>query len=197
MAGPTKKAELRRTEILKGAAECFGDKGVRATSISDICTRLKISPGHLYYYFESKDAIVEALLALDTQRVEEQMREVAQHPDAFDRLLNFVADTAVAKKALFDGSAGWEMYALAMRNARVGALLQRHWCVSDAGTRAIVEAEQRRGRFRADADLDLVVTLLDMYFVTVQLATVADPGFDLQRYQKALRQSLEPYLTRS
>ena len=133
MAGPTKKAELRRTEILKGAAECFGDKGVRATSISDICTRLKISPGHLYYYFESKDAIVEALLALDTQRVEEQMREVAQHPDAFDRLLNFVADTAVAKKALFDGSAGWEMYALAMRNARVGALLQRHWSVSDAG----------------------------------------------------------------
>jgi AcrR family transcriptional regulator len=53
--------EARRSQILEAAARCLARDGVAKTSISDICREAGMRPGHLYYYFPSKDAIFKAL----------------------------------------------------------------------------------------------------------------------------------------
>ncbi|MEJ2456733.1 MAG: helix-turn-helix domain containing protein [Novosphingobium sp.] len=53
--------ERRKAEILKAAAACFADKGIRQTTMQEICAAAQISPGALYRYFESTSALRRAL----------------------------------------------------------------------------------------------------------------------------------------
>jgi TetR/AcrR family transcriptional regulator, repressor for uid operon len=66
------KYEEKRQEILKAVARCFRRLGLNSASISDICAEAKISPGHLYHYFDDKDAIITAM-------AEERLKEIAAH----------------------------------------------------------------------------------------------------------------------
>lgn len=53
--------EGKRQEILAAAHRCFLRHGLQGASISMICKEAGMSPGHLYHYFPSKDAIAEQM----------------------------------------------------------------------------------------------------------------------------------------
>jgi AcrR family transcriptional regulator len=53
--------EGKRKEILDAAHRCFLRYGLQGASISMICKDAGMSPGHLYHYFPSKDAIIEQM----------------------------------------------------------------------------------------------------------------------------------------
>lgn len=52
-----------RTRILDIASELFATKGYVGTSIADIAGRLGTTKGAIYYHFNSKDAILDALVS--------------------------------------------------------------------------------------------------------------------------------------
>src|SRR6476660_8222675 len=83
---PTKHEEKRR-EILVAAARCFERSGFRGAAISAICAEAKISPGHLYHYFASKEAIVSAMAEASLANANESFREMAQACDALTALI--------------------------------------------------------------------------------------------------------------
>ena len=53
--------EARRRGILKAAFRCFVRNGLHTTTVRDICRAANLSPGAVYRYFPSKQAIIEAL----------------------------------------------------------------------------------------------------------------------------------------
>lgn len=55
-------SEERRTQILDAAMDTFSEKGIHKTRMSDIADKSGLSKGSLYWYFDSKDAIVLNLL---------------------------------------------------------------------------------------------------------------------------------------
>jgi AcrR family transcriptional regulator len=58
----TKDPELRKTEILNAAEELFLSRGFDETSVSDIVVKVGVAQGLFYYYFKSKDDILNAVL---------------------------------------------------------------------------------------------------------------------------------------
>ncbi len=62
MARPPQDHQIRITEILDAVEPLFDTKGYRETTISDIAKKIGVAQGMLYYYFESKDEILEALI---------------------------------------------------------------------------------------------------------------------------------------
>jgi TetR/AcrR family transcriptional repressor of uid operon len=70
------KHERKRRQILRAAEICFRRDGFRGATISSICLEAEMSPGHLYHYFESKEAIVETMTALHLKELEHQLDEV-------------------------------------------------------------------------------------------------------------------------
>ncbi len=56
------KAAQRREEILQAALKCFREKGFQAASMGSIAREFGMSTGHIYNYFESKEAIIEAIV---------------------------------------------------------------------------------------------------------------------------------------
>jgi AcrR family transcriptional regulator len=58
----SKEPELRRNEIITAAQELFLTQGFEETAVSDIVKRVGVAQGLFYYYFKSKDEILDAVV---------------------------------------------------------------------------------------------------------------------------------------
>lgn len=62
MARPPQDPQIRIAEILDAAEPLFYANGYHETAISDIVKKMGVAQGTLYYYFKSKEEILEALI---------------------------------------------------------------------------------------------------------------------------------------
>lgn len=62
MARIVKDPDERRSELIASAQQLFYTKGYEHTTVSDIVKAVGVAQGTFYYYFESKMAILEALV---------------------------------------------------------------------------------------------------------------------------------------
>jgi AcrR family transcriptional regulator len=57
------QAGWRREQLLNAAMSVFGSKGVEAASTREVAAAAGVTPGLLYHYFESKEALAVAVIA--------------------------------------------------------------------------------------------------------------------------------------
>ncbi len=55
----------RRDEIMAAAKEVFASKGFHATTIADIAKQAGLAYGLIYWYFDSKEELFHALMAVE------------------------------------------------------------------------------------------------------------------------------------
>src|SRR4029079_18351652 len=65
----TQLAADRRNEILDAARRCFVRSGFHAASMQEICAEAGMSPGNLYRYFVSKEALIAGICERDRAEV--------------------------------------------------------------------------------------------------------------------------------
>ncbi len=151
---PDREAQ-RRSDILQAAAHAFIREGLRGTSIATICKEAGISPGHLYYYFPSKEALIEAMAEADLAAI----RGYAQQLHTLDELL----DAAVASSEfmslpyskpgkLLEGALAFDLHAEATRNPRIHAIMDRHYRGISALFGERLAAAQKAGAVNPDHD---------------------------------------------
>lgn len=66
--GRPKKSEITRARILDAAAEVFRQKGYALTRLSDIAKKARTRTSSIYYYFESREAIVGEVLRIANEQ---------------------------------------------------------------------------------------------------------------------------------
>lgn len=96
--GPTDHAV--RDQIVEAANECFAHYGYDKTTVADLAREIGFSKAYIYRFFESKQAIGEAIctirlgLILDAART--AIAEAGSPPDQFRRMLKTVTEQSVA-----------------------------------------------------------------------------------------------------
>lgn len=73
-----KSADERKKEILDAAQELFGIKGYDATSVADIMKKVGIAKGTLYYHFQSKEEILDAVIERIARRMMGNAKQLAR-----------------------------------------------------------------------------------------------------------------------
>lgn len=97
-----KEGEVRKREILVAARELFVRKGYEQTSVNDILRVVDIAKGTFYYYFTSKEEVLEAII-LDI--VEEGARKAEQIlKDKSIPLINRIMMAIMAQAPEFEGA---------------------------------------------------------------------------------------------
>lgn len=81
----------KRNEILNTAQSLLYTKGYESMAIQDILTDLKISSGAFYHYFDSKPALLEALIERMMQEAEGQLHPIVHdlHLSATEKLRRY------------------------------------------------------------------------------------------------------------
>lgn len=86
----TKKSEQTRERLLDAAAKVFRDKGYAGARLSDIAEQAEMHVPGVYYYFASKEDLVEEVLRAGLAKasafVEERVAAVPEGRPALDRL---------------------------------------------------------------------------------------------------------------
>jgi len=81
----------KRGEILQAAQRLITSKGYERMTIQDMLRELNMSNGAFFHYFDSKPAVLEALIEQIRSRTEQQMLPLVHDPDlsALEKLQGF------------------------------------------------------------------------------------------------------------
>ncbi len=86
-----KKEELVRAGILQAAEVVFRRFGVSKTTMEDIAREAGKAKSTLYYYFKSKDDVLDGMAQVQLERILARAREaIAAHATAKERLMAYI-----------------------------------------------------------------------------------------------------------
>jgi len=81
------KGEENRQRIVEAASALFYQQGFSKTSFSDIAAAAEVPRGNFYYYFKTKDELLEAVIAMRLDAIRANLAAIEQEaPDPRDRL---------------------------------------------------------------------------------------------------------------
>src|ERR1700738_2438320 len=76
----------RRAEILAAAQRCFVRAGFHGASMREICAEAGMSPGNLYRYFPSKEALIAGICERNRAEAADSLLAVDRAPGFFEGL---------------------------------------------------------------------------------------------------------------
>jgi TetR/AcrR family transcriptional regulator, transcriptional repressor for nem operon len=80
----------KRTRLVEGARLVLHQQGVEATSLADIAEAADVPVGNVYYYFKTKDDLVQAVIDAHARDVESMLASFERHRTPKARLKAFV-----------------------------------------------------------------------------------------------------------
>ena len=166
----------RRAEILSAAQRCFVRSGFHGASMQEICAEAGMSPGNLYRYFPSKEALVAGIAERDRAEVAQQFASV-DLAHGFFAVLEGLAHHHFAEKPAEQVLLCTEVMAEARRNAEIARISASF----DADVKKWLVDLLRSGSERGDiagVDFDAVVTMLMIIADGVWWRRALDPDFD-------------------
>ncbi len=153
------KAEATRQSIIEAAARVFRRDGYAGARLSDIAAEIGMKAGSLYYHFDSREVLVEAVMEIGTKRTHaalvERLRALPADADHLTRLQTAIETHLVMVLAQEDIASAtikliWQVPPqirdkLLAKQRAYGAL----W-------RLLLTAARKGGAIRADVDLSVV-----------------------------------------
>ena len=188
MAIQQKRSRERLEAILEAALRCFRAEGFHGASISRICAEAGISAGHLYHYFDSKEAIVEAIVQSDRARIRCMLDELATASDPIEGIMLAMLAPSAEQQFKIDGVLSLEIYAEATRNPRVAAILNDFHDHARASVAGLLVTLQQDGRVDPDAKPEVLAGILISIAEGLMMHETIEPA---QRYA-----DVAPYLQR-
>jgi AcrR family transcriptional regulator len=167
----------RREEILDAAQHCFARSGFHRTSMQEICAEARMSPGGLYRYFASKEAIIAGIAERDRADVAEHFQAIREAPDFFKGLeaaaRHYFVDRPIDEVLLCA-----EIMSESRRNSEVARIHGTIEAEVKKGLMNVLRQAGERGTIRRDIDLETVAAILMALADGFAWRRAADSSFD-------------------
>ena len=167
----------RRAEILAAAQRCFVRSGFHGASMQDICGEAGMSPGNLYRYFPSKEALIAGIAERDRAEVAQEFAS-ADLSHGFFAVLEGMAHHHFSVRTDEQVKICTEIMSEARRNPEIARILAafdadvKKWLVD------LMRAGAERGDIPPDADFHAVATMLMFIADGVWWRRALEPNFD-------------------
>lgn len=174
----TEKA--RRDHILDAARACFARGGFHATTMQDICKAASVSPGAVYVYFDSKEALIAGLCERDRAEFAERFAKLSEAPDFLQALQSlgehyFVEDGAEKQRLMV------EMGVEATRNPRIAEIYFGVDKYCSESFEALFQRLKDEGRIAPKVDIATLAQVFNVIGDGMFWRRAVQPDFDMQR----------------
>ena len=195
MSAMESKAEQRtraqRERILAAAQQCFVARGFHAASMANIAETADMSAGLIYRYFESKQAIVLAIIDRELVHARARIGKLHGAVDLVQGLIDTFQDFHATEPEVMSGALYLEMSAAATRDPAIAAAIRHADQLTRGDVQAWLErpgADGGRGFPRDIAAPRAVIVQLLVSGLAVRAAR--EPDADLGAMRAALAQVL-------
>ena len=168
MEKSVKKKDVK-SRIVAAAWQLFYEKGYNGTTVDDIIALSDTSKGSFYYYFSTKDELLDTLSLILDDYYEELETEMDPKMNSFHKLLylNYKVHTMMEEKISRELLAS--LYSTQLVSERQSHLLDQNRNYYKLITK-IVDEGQKRGQIRAD----ISVSEVTRYSALCERALVSD-----------------------
>ncbi|MFD2113229.1 TetR/AcrR family transcriptional regulator [Thiorhodococcus fuscus] len=196
------RCEVRREQILDAAAGCFAREGFHGTSIAKLSKEAGMSPGHIYHFFENKEAIIAALIERRLECAQEMARHFDSTEDVFQALLDRV-DIGLKEKTDRESAAlELEIFAEAARNPAVASILIeadriKREClirVSQKARQARASGQETREQKTQTDSMEAETEILMALFDGLSTRAISHPELDREALAPLLRKVMRALL---
>lgn len=182
--------DARRLQVLEAARTCFAQSGFRGASMQEICAEAKMSPGALYRYFPSKEAIIEAIAEeerCDAAAIVETMR--GPEP-LIDRITRCALGYFSFMREAGASSLMAEIGAESLRNTAIGQRFARIDNQVRDTIRDIFADAVARGEIPRIDDMEATIGVTMAAVDGIALRQISDPEMTPARIAPVLRRML-------
>lgn len=170
----------RREHILDAAERCFARSGFHRCTMQDICREAAVSPGALYVYFSSKEALIAGIVERDRADFAARFAELATSTDliaALNALAQHYFVEQPAHKQLMCVEIGVE----ATRNAQVGEIYRSVDQYVSGSFEVLFERLKAEGRIDPRLDTLSLARVFEVLGDGLFWRRATDPNFDAAR----------------
>ncbi|MFN3656875.1 MAG: TetR/AcrR family transcriptional regulator [Pseudolabrys sp.] len=170
----------RRAEILEAAERCFARSGFHGASMQEICAEAGMSPGNLYRYFPSKEALIVGISERNRAEAAASFALVDEAPAFFEGLAGLARHHFIERTDVEVGLCA-EIMAESRRSPEIARLYQDiereiHGRIAD-----MLRHAAERGEIRRDIDIDAAATTLMVLGDGMSWRRSVDKSFDPER----------------
>lgn len=158
-----------RERIIEAAWKLFRDKGFSETTINDIIAEAGISKGTFYYYFRSKDNMLDTLSVVLDAEYERLAKELPDDMDAFDKMVRVNYEVHSFINDNIDYRLMANLYSSQITKEQSSSLLDRNRVYF-----RLLEQIVEEGRRRGELTDELSVSETVKYFGLEERALVTD-----------------------
>ena len=173
------RSEARRQQVLGGATDCFCRYGFHSASMAEIAKAAGMSVGHIYHYFQNKNAIIAAIVEANQVEVLSTLDMIEQRDgpllDALVEAVGTGVDKCLDRR---ETALMVEVLAEAARNPEVAAVLQASDTVLRTRMREILRKAARPGGHLSDEELEGQVEAIFALFQGVSVRAIRHPDMD-------------------
>jgi TetR/AcrR family transcriptional repressor of uid operon len=169
----------RREEILNAAQRCFARSGFHGASMQEICAEAQMSPGGLYRYFASKEALITGIAERDRADVAQNFAAVADLPDIFTTLEGLARHYLVERSDEEIGVCA-EIRTESRRSPEINRIHQSINTAVETGLVDILKKAVARGEIPDNIDLERAVIVLLALGDGLEWRRATDPTFNIE-----------------
>jgi AcrR family transcriptional regulator len=118
------RTQRQRDRILAAAQQCFITHGFHAASMANIADTSGMSAGLIYRYFDSKSAIILAIIARQLEESRANIATLSSDPDLKRRILELFEGWRTQNPAVPNVALFLEMSAQASRDPRIAQAIE-------------------------------------------------------------------------
>ncbi|KAA1156957.1 TetR/AcrR family transcriptional regulator [Pseudoalteromonas fuliginea] len=188
-------ALARREQILAAAAECFRRKGYHGAGMAEISKTAGMSAGHIYNYFESKEAIIERIIEKDMEEMFSIFQKFEDHPgDVLAALLDGL--NIGVQRHMDTGSCviDLDMMAEAGRNMKVATLLRETDIQARGRMRQLLTSERSALKDIDELELESRINVIFSMMAGLLLRKLLYPELTEETVLIALRPAMKTLL---
>ena len=188
-------ALARREQILSAAAECFRRKGYHGAGMAEISKTAGMSAGHIYNYFESKEAIIESIIEKDMEEMFSIFQKFEDHPgDVLAALLDGL--NIGVQRHMDTGSCviDLDMMAEAGRNIKVATLLRETDIQARGRMRQLLTSERSALKDIDERELESRINVIFSMMAGLLLRKLLYPELTEETVLIALRPAMKTLL---
>lgn len=186
------RAAAQRERILAAAQKCFIEHGFHAASMAGISATAGMSPGLMYRYFPSKNAIVLAIIERQLQETRAKVAELHATTDIAANLARAFENWRTGEPDVLSVQLFLGITAEAARDPQIAEALR----ASDRLTREDLKSWLGRGRAEGGRGVgkeivELRVVLMQCLIEGLAIRSVRQPDLDIDKLTPALREVFE------
>ena len=186
------RAQSRRAQVLDAAALCFARSGFHGASMAEISKQAGMSAGHIYNYFDNKDAIIMAFVGMRMEHVNDRLGHLALQDDPLESLCDGILEIVEENMQGDFLGMSLEIFAEASRNPTIACALQAADADARGQLRALIQQGREQRGLAADVrTVDGRTEAMIAMFNGLPLRAVHHPGLDRVGMADAFRVAMK------